>query len=101
MSAFVAEVYGALIAAGAPEEKAKAADAAIPVVGDLVAKNDIGNIKAEPAEVNARMANEFKTLYRNLRLPASSCLPPLSSNPFPDVAGRHDIGRRERSNGAA
>lgn len=70
MSAFVAEVYKALSAAGAPEEKAKAADAAILVVGDLAAKDDIGNIKAEPAEVNARMANEFKTLYRNLRLPA-------------------------------
>ncbi len=70
MSAFVAEVYEALSAAAAPEEKAKAADAAIPVVGGLAAKDDIGNIKAEPAEVNARMANEFKTLYRNLRLPA-------------------------------
>ena len=70
MSAFVAEVYEALSVAGAPEEKAKAADAAILVVVGLAAKDDIGNIKAELAEVNARMANEFKTLYRNLRLPA-------------------------------
>lgn len=70
MSVLVAEVYEALPAAGAPEEKAKAADAAILVVGGLAAKDDVGNIKVEPAEVNARMANEFKTLYRNLRLPA-------------------------------
>lgn len=59
-----------MIAAGAPEEKAKAAAAAIPVVGDLAAKDDIGSVKVELAEVNVRMTHEFKTLYRNLRLPA-------------------------------
>ncbi len=63
MSLLVAEVYEALIAAGAPEEKAKAAAAAIPVGGNLATKNDI-------AEVNVRMANEFK-LYRNLWMPAA------------------------------
>ena len=66
MSIFVVEVYEALIAAGAPEEKAKAAAAAIPVVGSLATKDDIGNVKAELAEFNVRVANEFKTLYRNL-----------------------------------
>lgn len=66
MSIFVVEVYEALIAAGAPEEKAKAAAAAIPVAGSLATKDDIGNVKAELAEFNVRVANEFKTLYRNL-----------------------------------
>lgn len=66
MSILVVEVYEALIAAGAPEEKAKAAAAAIPVAGSLATKDDIGNVKAELAEFNVRIANEFKTLYRNL-----------------------------------
>ena len=73
------EVYEALIDAGASEEKAKAAATSIPVGEQLASKNDLDNVKAEIidvkteiAKVEVRMANGFKTLYRNLWLMAAS-----------------------------
>jgi hypothetical protein len=100
MGIMVIEVYDALIAAGAPEEKAKAAAAAIPVGQHLASKNDVAEFRAEMAEfraemdarltrleagvdtrfasvdtrfaeVKAEMANEFKALYRHLWLMAA------------------------------
>ena len=100
MGIMVIEVYDALIAAGAPEEKAKAAAAAIPVGQYLASKNDVAEFRAEMAEfraemdarltrleagvdtrfasvdtrfaeVKAEMANEFKALYRHLWLMAA------------------------------
>ena len=47
MSIIVSEVYDALISAGAPEEKAKAAAAAIPVGGRLATKDDIARLETE------------------------------------------------------
>ena len=47
MSIIVSEVYDALIEAGASEEKAKAAAAAIPVGEHLATKEDIAELKAE------------------------------------------------------
>ena len=43
----VAEVYRALVEAGAPETSARAAAAAIPVAGDMVAKEDLWALKEE------------------------------------------------------
>ena len=100
MGIMVIEVYDALIAAGAPEEKAKAAAAAIPVGQHLASKNDVAEFRAEMAEFRAEMdarltrleagvgtrfasvdtrfaeikaetANEFKALYRHLWLMAA------------------------------
>ena len=59
MGIMVIEVYDALIAAGAPEEKAKAAAAAIPVGQHLASKNDVAEFRAEMAEFRAEMA-EFR-----------------------------------------
>ncbi len=55
MGIMVIEVYDALIAAGAPEEKAKAAAAAIPVGQHLASKNDVAEFRAEMAEFRAEM----------------------------------------------
>ena len=45
----VSEIYDALVAAGAPEEKARAAAAAIPVVENLATKDDIAALRQELA----------------------------------------------------
>lgn len=47
MSLIVSEVYDALVAAGAPEEKARAAAAAIPVVENLATKDDIAALRQD------------------------------------------------------
>lgn len=47
MSLIVSEVYDALVAAGAPEEKARAAAAAIPVVESFATKDDIAGIRQD------------------------------------------------------
>ena len=45
MGIMVSEIYEALIAAGAPEDKAKAAAEAIPVSALLVTRDDIADLK--------------------------------------------------------
>ena len=47
MSIMVAEVYRALVEAGAPETSARAAATAIPVAGDMVVKEDLWALKEE------------------------------------------------------
>ena len=51
MSLIVTELYDALIEAGASEEKARAAAAAMPVVERLATKDDIADVKRELAVV--------------------------------------------------
>ena len=45
MSIMVTEVYQALVDAGASEEKARAAAAAIPDMSDLADKNDVAQLQ--------------------------------------------------------
>ena len=47
MSVIVSEVYDALISAGAPEEQARAAAAAIPIQDNLATRQDLLELKAE------------------------------------------------------
>lgn len=47
MSIMVTEVYEAFLSAGAPDDKAKAAAAAIPIARDLATKQDIAELRAE------------------------------------------------------
>ncbi len=49
MSLIVSEVYDALVAAGAPEEKARAAAAAIPIVENLATKDDVAAVREDVA----------------------------------------------------
>ena len=51
MSLIVTELYDALIDAGASEEKARAAAAAMPVIERLATKDDIADVKRELAVV--------------------------------------------------
>ncbi len=45
MGVMVSEVYDALVAAGAPESKARAAAEAIPATEQLATKQDMGDLK--------------------------------------------------------
>ena len=49
MSLMVAEVYKALLSAGAPEEEACAAASAIPIAKELATKQDIAELKQDIA----------------------------------------------------
>lgn len=55
MSIVVAEVYEALVSAGAPADKARAAAAAIPIGEQLATKQDLAEVKAEIAGIKATM----------------------------------------------
>ena len=56
MSVIVSEVYDALISAGAPENQARAAAAAIPIQDNLATKQDILKLREEIATIKAEVA---------------------------------------------
>ena len=55
MSIVVAEVYEALVSAGAPEDKARAAAAAIPIGEQLAGKQDLTEVKADLSGIKAEV----------------------------------------------
>ena len=55
MSYINAEMYDALIAAGSPEDKAKAAAGSIPAGEHLATKEDLAGVKAEIANLRAEL----------------------------------------------
>lgn len=59
MSVMVSEVYDALVSAGAPENQARAAAAAIPVLDNLATKADIAELKTEIAVLRFAMFTFF------------------------------------------
>ena len=59
MSLIVSEVYDALVAAGAPEDKARAAAAAIPVVANLATKDDIADVRQDLTALKLADKDEF------------------------------------------
>lgn len=61
MSLIVSEVYDALVAAGAPEEKARAAAGAIPMVETLATRQDL-------AELRAELKDDINVLKRDVAL---------------------------------
>ena len=56
MSIMIAEVYKALVEAGAPEDSARAAASSIPIAKDLASKQDIAELRQEIAEVRQAIA---------------------------------------------
>ena len=56
MSIMIAEVYKALVEAGAPEDSARAAASSIPIAKDLASKQDIAEVRQEIAEVRQEIA---------------------------------------------
>ena len=82
MSLIVSEVYDALVAAGAPEEKARAAAAAIPVVENLATKDDIAALRQELAALKLDDIAGIKQDLTALKL----------ANKDDIEALRHDVG---------
>ena len=56
MGVLVSEVYDALISAGAPEDQARAAAAAIPLQDHLATRLDIMHVREETAAIKAEVA---------------------------------------------
>ena len=67
MSIMVTEVYQALVDAGASEEKARAAAAAIPDMSDLADKNDVAQFRSELKQDIASLRSELKQDIASLR----------------------------------
>ena len=61
MSIMVTEVYEALVSAGAPDDKAKAAAAAIPIARDLATKEGLAEVKQDIAELRATL--RYNTMF--------------------------------------
>jgi hypothetical protein len=68
----VAEVYKALIEAGASEDSARAAASAIPVAKDLGTKQDLAELRAELkqdiAELRAEVKQDIAELKSDLKI---------------------------------
>lgn len=68
MSYIVSELYDALLAAGAPDEKAKAAAAAVPIPEQLATRSDIDDVKANLSGLDKRVARLEWAAYAALAL---------------------------------
>ena len=70
MSLIVSEVYDALIEAGATEEKARAAAAAIPLAEQLVTRQSISRLEAvtkeDIAKLSATTGEKFAKLEKDV-----------------------------------
>lgn len=62
MSIMVTEVYEALVSAGAPEDKAKAAAGAIPIARDLATKQDLAELRTELKQDIAAVKQDIAVL---------------------------------------
>ena len=67
MSVIVTEVYDALVAAGVPDEKARAAAGVIPMTETLSTKQDFAEFKGEMREEFAEFRAEMKQDFAELR----------------------------------
>lgn len=68
MSYIVSELYDALLAAGAPDEKARAAAGAVPIPEQLATKTDIDDVKTKLAGLDKRVARLEWAAYAALAL---------------------------------
>ena len=57
----VTEVYEALVSAGAPDDKAKAAAGAIPIARDIATKEGLAEVKQDIAELRATL--RYNTMF--------------------------------------
>ena len=96
MGIMVSEVYEALIAAGAPEDKAKAAAEAIPVSDVLATREDIAGIKQDIVASRAATQQDIAAL----RAESQQNVAGLRAASQQDIAGlraatRQDIAKLE------
>ena len=68
MSIMVTEVYEALVSAGAPEDKAKAAAGAIPIARDLATKQDLADLRTELKQDIAGVKQEVSDVKSDLKI---------------------------------
>ena len=62
MSIMIAEVYKALVEAGAPEDSARAAASSIPVAKDLASKQDIAEVRQEITSLRGEVKSDLKLI---------------------------------------
>ena len=67
MSIMIAEVYKALVEAGAPEDSARAAASSITVAKDLAGKQDIAALRAELKQEIAEVRQEIAALRTEVK----------------------------------
>ena len=67
MSIMIAEVYKALVEAGAPEDSARAAASSIPIAKDLAGKQDIAEVRQEIAALRVEMQQEIAALRAEMQ----------------------------------
>jgi small-conductance mechanosensitive channel len=82
----VAEVYKALIEAGASEDSARAAASAIPVAKDLGTKQDIAEQRAELKQDIAELRAELKQDIAELRAELKQDIAELRAEVKQDIA---------------
>ena len=66
MSVIVAEVYEALLEAGASEPKAKAAAAAIPTVAEFATQQDVAALRQDIASVKQELKQDISALKQDI-----------------------------------
>lgn len=66
MSIMIAEVYKALVEAGATEDSARAAASSIPVAKDLAGKQDIAEVKQDIAALRAETQQEIAQVRQEI-----------------------------------
>ncbi len=86
MGIMVSEVYEALIAAGAPEDKAKAAAEAIPVSDVLATREDIANLRAATREDIADLRAATREDIADLRAATKEDIANLRAATRQDIA---------------
>ena len=62
MSIMIAEVYKALVEAGASEDSARAAAGAIPIAEDLATKQDLTDLRADLKQEIADVKSDLKIM---------------------------------------
>ena len=80
MSIMVTEVYEALVSAGAPEDKAKAAAGAIPIARDIATKQDLADLRTELKQDIAELRTELKQDIAELRTELKQDIAELKSD---------------------
>jgi len=77
MSVIVTEVYNALVAAGVPDEKARAAAGVIPMTENLVTKQDFAEFRAEMKADFAEFKTEMKGEFAEFKAEVKEEISPL------------------------
>ena len=80
MSIMIAEVYKALVEAGASEDSARAAAGAIPIAKDLATKEDLADVRAALTHDIADLRAEVKQDIADLRAEVKQDIADLKSD---------------------